>query len=176
MPVTFDLVFTRIHPDEALWFQELLGTASREGRDLEFEHRLQMPDHSVKYLHVVAHATRGHDGQLVYIGAVQDVTERRRSDDALSRLRSELAHMARVTTLGALTASIAPEVNQPLSGIITNASTSLLMLAEDPANIDGAVESAERTIRDANRASQVIARLRTLFKKTGTASESFDLN
>jgi signal transduction histidine kinase len=176
VPVTFDRVFTRIHPDEASWFQELLRSASAEGRDLEFEHRLQLPDRSVKFLHVVAHATRDTEGQLEYVGAVQDVTERRRSEDALSTLRAELAHMARVTTLGALTASIAHEVNQPLSGIITNASTSLLMLAEDPPNIEGAVESAERTIRDANRASQVITRLRTLFKKTGTANDAFDLN
>lgn len=176
LPVTFDLVFTRIHRDEASWFQELLGTAAREGRDLEFEHRLQMPDGSIKYLHVVAHAARDRDGQTEYVGAVQDVTERRRADDALSKLRSELAHMARVTTLGALTASIAHEVNQPLSGIVTNASTSLLMLAADPPDIEGAVKSAERTIRDAKRAAQVITQLRTLFKKTETASESFDLN
>ena len=176
LPVTFDLVFTRIHPEEASWFQELLGRVSSEGRDLEFEHRLRMPDHSVKYLHVVAHATRDRDGQLEYIGAVQDVTERRRSEDALSKLRAELAHMARVTTLGALTASIAHEVNQPLAGIITNASTSLLMLADDPPNIAGAIESADRTIRDANRASQVIGRLRTLFRKRGSGGESFDLN
>ena len=176
LPVTFALVFTRIHPDEASWFHGLLESASRDGRDLEFEHRLQMPDHSIKYLHVVAHATHDRDGLLEYIGAVQDVTERRRAEDSLNKLRSELAHMARVTTLGALTASIAHEVNQPLSGIVTNASTSLLMLAGDPPNIDGAVESAERTIRDANRATEIIARLRTLFKKTGTTYESFDLN
>ena len=176
VPVTFDLVGTRIHPEEASWFQELLRRASSEGRDLEFEHRIQMPDQSVRYLHVVAHATRDHDGQLEYIGAVQDVTERRRSEDALSKVRSELAHMARVTTLGALTASIAHEVNQPLAGIITNASTSLLMLADDPPDIAGALEAAQRTIRDANRASEVIARLRALFKKTSVASESLDLN
>jgi len=176
LPVTFDLVGTRIHPEEASWFQSLLGRASSEGRDLEFEHRLQMPDQSVRYLHVAAHATRDSAGQLEYIGAVQDVTERRRAEDALNRLRGELAHMARVTTLGALTASIAHEVNQPLSGIITNASTSLLMLADDPPDIDGALESAQRTIRDANRASEVIARLRALFKKASIASESVDLN
>jgi PAS domain S-box-containing protein len=176
LPVTFDLVFTRIHPDETEWFQQLLERAASDGRDLEFEHRLRMRDGSVKYLHVVAHATRDRDGRLEYVGAVQDVTERRRSDDALNRLRSDLAHMARVTTLGALTASIAHEVNQPLSGIITNASTSLLMLADAPPNVQGAIESAERTIRDANRASQVIARLRSLFRKTGTDHESVDLN
>lgn len=176
LPVTFDLVGTRIHPEETSWFQDVLGRASSEGRDLEFEHRLQMPDQSVRYLHVVAHATRSPDGELEYIGAVQDVTERRRSEEALNKLRSELAHMARVTTLGALTASIAHEVNQPLSGIITNASTSLLMLADVPPDIGGALESAQRTIRDANRASEVIARLRALFKKTSIASESLDLN
>jgi C4-dicarboxylate-specific signal transduction histidine kinase len=135
-----------------------------------------MPDQSVRYLHVVAHATRGQDGQLEYIGAVQDVTERRRSEDALATVRSELAHMARVTTLGALTASIAHEVNQPLSGIITNASTSLMMLEDDPPDVEGALETARRTIRDANRAAEVVARLRALFKKTSTASESLDLN
>ena len=124
-----------------------------------------MPDHSIKYLHVVAHGTRDQDGQLEYIGAVQDVTERRLSEEALGKARSELAHVARVTSLGALTASIAHEVNQPLSGIITNASTCLRMLAADPPNVDGARETARRTIRDGNRASDVITRLRALFSK-----------
>ena len=68
-------------------------------------------------------------------------------------------------SLGMLTASIAHEVNQPLSGIITNASTCLRMLAADPPNVDGARETARRTIRDGNRASDVIARLRALFTK-----------
>jgi len=84
--------------------------------------------------------------------------------------------VARVTTLGALTASIAHEVNQPLSGIITNASTCLRMLAADPPNIDGARETARRTIRDGNRASDVITRLRALFSKKNATTESVDLN
>ena len=75
---------------------------------------------------------------MEYIGAVQDVTERRRSDDALASLRSDLAHVARVTSLGALMASIAHEVNQPLSGIMTNSATCLRMLAADPPNLAGA--------------------------------------
>ena len=73
--------------------------------------------------------------------------------------------MARVTTLGELTASIAHEVNQPLSGIVTNASTCLRMLDADPPNIEGARETARRTIRDGNRASDVVTRLRALFSK-----------
>lgn len=176
VPVTFEIVGPRIHPEDVSWFQEVAGRARREGKDLEFEHRLQMPDGSVKFLHVVAHGTRDEAGQLEYIGAVQDVTERRLSEDALSKARFELARVARITTLGALTASIAHEVNQPLSGIITNASTCLRMLADDPPNILGARETARRTIRDGNRASDVIARLRALFKKDDVATESVDLN
>jgi len=125
---------------------------------------------------VVAHGTRDQDGRLEYIGAIQDVTERRRAEEALGQIRSELAHVARVTSLGALTASIAHEVNQPLSGIITNASTCLRMLAADPPNVDGARETARRTIRDGNRASDVITRLRALFGKKSATTESVDLN
>jgi C4-dicarboxylate-specific signal transduction histidine kinase len=104
------------------------------------------------------------------------VTQRRVSEEALSKARSELAHVARVTTLGALTASIAHEVNQPLSGIVTNASTCLRMLAADPPNVEGARETARRTIRDGNRASEVITRLRALFSKKEPAAELVDLN
>src|SRR6185295_3149320 len=148
----------------------------RVATDLEFEHRLQLPDDSVHYVHVVAHGMRNHAGQLEYIGAVQDVTERRLSEDALGSLRSELAHLGRVTTLGALTASVAHEVNQPLSGVITNASTCLRMLADDPPNVAGARETARRAIRDGNRAADVIARLRALFERKATATEAVDLN
>jgi C4-dicarboxylate-specific signal transduction histidine kinase len=113
---------------------------------------------------------------MEYIGAVQEVTDRRVSEEALSKVRSELAHMARVTSLGALTASIAHEVNQPLSGIITNANTCLKMLAADPPNVLGAQETARRTVRDGNRAADIIKRLRTLFGKRDPTSEPVDLN
>jgi PAS domain S-box-containing protein len=175
-PVTLQLIGTRLHPEDISAFEEMLVRQEREGTDFEHEHRLRMPDQSVKYLHVVARATRDQDGQLKYIGWVQDVTERRLSEAALAKARSELAHVARVTSLGALTASIAHELNQPLSGIITNASTCLRMLATDPPNIGGALETARRTIRDGRRAADVITRLRALFSKKDTATESVDLN
>jgi signal transduction histidine kinase len=81
-----------------------------------------------------------------------------------------------VTTVSALTASIAHEVNQPLSGIITNASTCLRMLDAAPPNIDGARETARRALRDGNRAADVIARLRALFTKKDFTIEPLDLN
>lgn len=106
----------------------------------------------------------------------EDVTERRLAEEALNETRSELANMARVTSLSTLTASIAHEVNQPLSGIVTNASTCVRMLDANPPNVEGARETAKRTIRDGNRASEVIARLRALFTKKSATFEFFDLN
>ena len=173
--VTFELIGTRIHPEDLSVFQEHIERSRRDSSDLRLEFRLQMPDGAVKYVHVVAHI-RGDHGQQEYIGAVQDVTERRSSEEALSKARSELSRVARVTSLGVLTASIAHEVNQPLSGIVTNASTCLRMLAADPPNVEGARETARRTIRDGNRASEVISRLRSLYGKKDPTIESVDLN
>ena len=112
----------------------------------------------------------------MFVGALQDVTENRVAEEALDRARSELAHVARVSTVSALTASIAHEVNQPLSGIITNAGTCLRMLGADPPDVEGARETARRTLRDGNRAADVITRLRALFSKREFTLESLDIN
>jgi PAS domain S-box-containing protein len=177
--VTFQVIGSRIHPEDLSVFQERIERSRRDRSDMQLEFRLRMPDGAVKYVHIVAHIRGDHGGnhgQLEYIGAVQDVTERRSSEEALSKARSALSQVSRVTSLGVLTASIAHEVNQPLSGIVTNASTCLRMLAADPPNVDGARETARRTIRDGNRASEVITRLRALFGKKLAPAQSMDLN
>jgi C4-dicarboxylate-specific signal transduction histidine kinase len=92
------------------------------------------------------------------------------------RTGGEVATLASMTRLGVLAASIAHEVNQPLTGIITNASTCLRMLAADPPNVAGALETAQRTIRDGNRATDVIVRLRSLFSAKVATTELVDLN
>jgi PAS domain S-box-containing protein len=176
VPVTLDLIASRVHPEDIPLMNDMVERARGAVRDFEYQHRLLMPDDSVKYLHLIAHGIRDNSGRLEYIGAVQDVTQRQISQEALAKARSELAHVASVTSLATLTASIAHEVNQPLSGIVTNASTSLRMLTLDPPNVDGARETARRTIRDANRASDVITRLRALFSKKDTIAEQVDLN
>jgi PAS domain S-box-containing protein len=178
VPVTLDMIRGRVHPEgvSLLEKMKMVDQARGGASDFEWQYRLMMPDHSIKYLHAVAHAIRDEDGQLEYIAAVQDVTARRQSEDALDKARAQLTHVARVTTLGVLTASIAHELNQPLSGIITNANTCLRMLAADPPDVDGARETARRTIRDGNRASEVIARLRALFTKKESTTELVDLN
>jgi len=175
-PMTLDVMRARVHPED-LSLLEKTAEQARDGmNDFEWQYRLLMPDRSIKYLHTVAHATRDQDGQPEYIAAVQDVTVRRESEEALAKARSDLATVTRVATLGVLTASIAHEVNQPLSGIITNAGTCLRMLDASPPNLEGARDTARRTIRDGNRASDVIARLRALFRQDELTLESLDLN
>jgi PAS domain S-box-containing protein len=117
----------------------------------------------------------GHTGYVIY----RDLTETKRLQDEQRRyheIQLELAHANRIATLGQLSASIAHELNQPLTGIMTNCGTCLRMLTSDPLNLDGAREAVRRTMRDGNRASEVIARLRALFSKAEPASESVDLN
>jgi PAS domain S-box-containing protein len=176
--MTLSLIASRYHPEDRHVMEETAERIRRGAVDYDYEHRLLMPDGSIKWVHVVAQASsRDTDGRgLEYFGAVQDVTQRRLAEAAIDKARSELAHVTRVMSLGTLTASIAHEVNQPLAGIITNASTCLRMLAADPPNIKGAQETARRTIRDGNRAAEVIARLRALFSKKAPAIEAVDLN
>jgi PAS domain S-box-containing protein len=175
-PVTTERIKSRVHPEDVPMLNERIEWARASGADFEYPHRLLMPDGSVKYVNAIAHGSLDTEGRLEYIGAVQDVTQRRMSEEALAKARSELAKVARVTSLGVLTASIAHEVNQPLSGIITNAGTCLRMLDANPPNLEGARETARRTIRDGNRASDVITRLRALFSKKEFTLELLDLN
>jgi PAS domain S-box-containing protein len=175
-PVTIDRIASRVHPEDISLVADQQALARAGHNDLNFEFRLRMSDGSIRYLRTVAHAMLDREGRREMIGAVQDVTERRLAEEALSKTRSELAHMARVTSLGALTASIAHEVNQPLAGIVTNASTCLRMLSSEPPNVEGALETARRSIRDGKRASEVIARLRGLFGKKEAVTEIVDLN
>lgn len=178
VPVTLELLRTRIHPEDVSLLEKMkmVEQARGGGNDFEWQYRLLLPDHSIKYLHAVAHATRDEEGQLEYIAAIQDVTSHRLSEEALAKARSELAHVSRVTSLGVMTASIAHEVNQPLAGIVSNASTCLRMLAADPPNLEGARETARRTIRDGHRASEVVTRLRGLIAKKEVGTEPVDLN
>jgi PAS domain S-box-containing protein len=174
--VTHPLIASRIHPEDISLLSEKIQLAQSVGGDQDYEVRLRMPDGSIKYLHTISHGIQDHEGRGEIIGAIRDITRRRLSEEALNKARSELAHVSRVSSLGVMTASIAHEVNQPLSGIVTNAGTCLRMLAADPPNVDGARETARRTIRDGNRAAEVISRLRALYSKKEPTIESVDLN
>jgi PAS domain S-box-containing protein len=167
---------SRIHPDDGAIFETKLAELAH-GRDhAEYEFRLFTVRGRVRHVRAFVQMIRQPDGRLERVGAVQDVTGRRLAEEALDKVRSELAHVARTASLGELAASIAHEVNQPLAGIITNASTCRRLLAQQPPDIEGAIRTAQRTIRDGNRASEVTRRLRNLFLKREFVAEPLDLN
>jgi PAS domain S-box-containing protein len=160
-----------LHPDDRERTRAELDHLAEGHKTLRFENRLRAKDGSY---HWISWKAAPDGGRIYSMG--RDITESKRAQDALNRAGAELARVSRITALGALTASIAHEVNQPLSGIITNAGTCLRMLDTTPPNIDGARETVRRAIRDGNRASDVITRLRALFSKREFTLELLDLN
>jgi len=173
--VTMQMIRDCVHPEDLPSFEAVIARGMT-GADLDLVFRIVLPRRAVKHIRGMARVMMQAGGHPLFIGALQDVTESRIAEEALDKARSELAHVARVTTLNALTASIAHEINQPLASLITNASICLRRLDADPPNLGGARETLLRTIRDGNRASDVITRLRALFTKKEFTSESLDLN
>jgi len=108
--------------------------------------------------------------------SIMDITERKRAQEALQKAQAELAHVTRVTMMGELATSIAHEVNQPLAAVVTNGNACQRWLAGAPPNLDEARECLRRIIRDGNRASEVIARIRALVKKSSPAKTRLDLS
>ncbi len=173
---SLDLVIERSHPDDRRRVRRLIDSVSKDGRDWRIEHRLVMPNGAVKHVYCAAHPTSDASGRLEYAGALMDVTESKQAQEALHQVQSELAHVTRVTTLGELTASIAHEVNQPLAAIVTSGEATLRWLAKEPPFLAEAREALGRIIRDANRASEVVKRLRALAKKSDPQMAPLDIN
>jgi PAS domain S-box-containing protein len=181
---TLERVLHRTHPEDRSMVRELIDRVSDIKKDFDFGHRLLMPDGSVKYLRVVGHpSTNAESGGVEFVGAVTDITERKLAEKALQEkevslheTQAELAHVSRLTTMGELAASIAHEVNQPLVGVVTNASASLRFLAGDSPNLVEAREALRAIIRDGNRAADVISRMRGLFKKAWPTKERLNIN
>jgi PAS domain S-box-containing protein len=149
---TLDMVLQRVHPDDLALVQGTIDPAAQDGSDFDFEHRLLMPDGSVKYVHVVAHAVKDASGSIEFVGAVMDITKTRRAEEEAHQARAELARVARVTTLGELSASIAHEVNQPLAAVVINAAACLRWIDREHPDLDAVRGSMEWIIKDSNRA------------------------
>ena len=105
-----------------------------------------------------------------------DITERKRAEEALSKAQTELAHITRVMTMGELAASIAHEINQPLAAVVTNGSACMRWLTRSQPDLEEARDAVQRIIRDGKRASDIIARIRALLKRTATNSAPLDIN
>jgi PAS domain S-box-containing protein len=173
---TIETVIDRTHPEDVERVRQFIEGEPRDGKDYDLEHRLLMPDGSVKYLHVVAHPLKAGAGERAFVGAVMDVTAAKRAEEAVQEAQAALAHVTRMATLGELTAWITHEVNQPLTGIVTNGAACLRWLDKAPPALDEARRSVEDMISDARRASEVIHSIRALSKKTDAEKVPLDIN
>jgi PAS domain S-box-containing protein len=177
---TIETFWQRIHPEDRDRTYELLLKAARGNMEYEHDHRILLPDGNVKHIHAIGHPVLGENGQVAeYVGTAVDVTDRKRAEEERERLRqleADLAHIDRISMMGELAASVAHEVNQPLSGVVVNANACLRWLAGDSPNLEEAREAVRRIVRDGKRAGDVIARIRALATKTATAKERLDLN
>lgn len=169
----------RIHEEDRPRVSDRVVQAHLVRADYTDEYRVVLPGGSVRYVHVSAHPVFSSTGELIeIIGTHVDVTDRKRAEQERERLRqleADLAHINRVTTMGELTASLAHEVNQPIAAAATNASTCLRWLAGETPNIKEAREAAQRIVKDATRAGEIISRIRQLFRKRTTDREVVNL-
>jgi PAS domain S-box-containing protein len=171
----FEEFIQRIHPDDQPAFRESAKRAPHKKLDEEVDYRIVHPGGAVRDIHSIGHPVFSPCGDLIeYTGTVIDITERKRAEEAFRTAQIELAHVTRVATLGEMTASIAHEINQPLGALVNNAGACLGWL--DAENLEEARNSVALMMDDAQRASEIITRIRALAKKAPPQKDWLDIN
>lgn len=166
-----------VHPEDAALWQKHReeSLAATEPRAIQF--RVVKKDGSVRWVEHAWQPVQGRDGRFLGIRACnRDITERKANEIQTQQLREELAHVSRTTTAGHLAASLAHELNQPLTAILSNAQTARILLAADPPDIKEIRDVLDDIEYDSQRAGGVIQRLRALFKKTGQQRGLLQIN
>jgi PAS domain S-box-containing protein len=167
---------SRLHPDDSGSVVRAIGDAVTRGSDKEMEYRLVAADGKTIWVHdlITVQTEDGVPGTLR--GVMIDITARKRAEEEASRLRDQLAYVARVTTLGELAVAIAHEVNQPLCAIVSNAETAQGYLAGRAVDMGEVRDALEDIVSDGRRASEIIGRIRAMLQKQQTHPAPFNLN
>ncbi|MHC8395299.1 sensor histidine kinase [Pseudomonas sp. LB3P93] len=173
---TFSKVLARTHPDDLPLVHEVFAKATRHEALIEVKHRLLMPDGRIKHVHMIASPLFTQHECSKYVGALMDITANKQAEEALLCAQAQLAHVTRVTSLGELAASIAHEVNQPLTAITSSSEACRRWLDRPVPDLNEALASLDRIIASSCRASDVISRIRTLSRKCGPMRQSESLN
>jgi len=163
-----------VHPDDLRGVIDKWRKSLATGEPFQYEERLRHgADGPFRWFEVRAAPLRDKRGRVVkWCGVAIDIEDRKRAE----QLQAELAHTNRVSMLGELSASIAHEVNQPLSGIVSNGSACLRFLARDTPDVAEVREAVLDIVRDGKRAGEVISRIRALTKRAAMPREKLDLN
>ena len=173
---SFQDVMERIHPEDRDFVDRMLAVAIRDKTNYEFDTRLALPDGSTKYVHSLGHAATGEGSDLEFVGTLMDVTGRKEAEQTVQTAQAQLAHVARVTTMGELAASIAHEVNQPLAAVVTNGNACLRWLAREEPDLDEARAAVTRIVKEGTRAAEIVGRIRSLMKKSPPRMSTLDMN
>jgi PAS domain S-box-containing protein len=172
-----DAVAKIFHPEDFKTLEVLRERMGSEGTPFEMEARIRGNDGQYRWFLIRDNSLRDEQGRVVrWYGTRTDIEDRKRAEEAYFKAQAELAHITRVMTMGELAASIAHEVNQPLSGVVINGNTCLRWLAANPPNLDEAREAARRIVRDGKRAGDVVARIRALATKSSSNKERVNIN
>ncbi len=177
---TVQLALDRTHPDDRMRLRQIIDRASIERTEFTAEHRLLMADGSVKYVRAVAHPSTGEDPEsFVFVGAITDITERKRAEEERERLRqleADLAHMNRVSMMGELAAALAHEIKQPIAAAVINAKTCTQWLRRDAPDLTEASKAASAMVAAVTRAGGIIDRVSSLYRRGTPARELVNLN
>ena len=177
---TVQVMIDRTHPEDRVRLRQIINRTAEEGTEFIAEHRLLMADGSVKYVQAVAHRLTGEDPErLVFVGAITDITERKRAEEERERLRqleADLAYINRVSMMGELAASLAHEIKQPITAAVVNAKACARWLGRPAPDLTEACNAAGRMVADVSRAADIIDRVRSLYRRGTPEREIVDLN
>jgi PAS domain S-box-containing protein len=170
----------RVHPEDRSRFQLTIDRAVTEKSNYDLEFRILPPQAPGRYIHSVGRPILSSSGELVqFVGVSMDVTESKQAEqerERLHQLEADLARLNRVGMMGELAASLAHEIKQPISAASLDADTCSEWLAHNEPNIEEARQAASRIIQDVTRASEIIDRVRALYKKGELHREALDVN
>ena len=175
--ISYEVFLSLVHPDDRSSLDEASKRAVHEEKTYDIPFRAVLRDGTIKHLHSVGRPVFKESGEVVeYIGVTTDETERIRATAAVYEAQAELARIARLTTMGELTASIAHEINQPLAAVIASGTAALRWLDRPIPDLEEATEALKNIISEGNRASEVIERIRAFLKHRTPEYVGFDIN
>jgi PAS domain S-box-containing protein len=175
--LSYQMFLNMIHPDDRPSLEMISASAVRSGKPYDIPFRIILNDGSIKHLHSVGKPVFHESGKVrEYIGVTMDVTDRKRTEAALQEAQSELARVARLTTIGEFAASIAHDIIQPLAATVANGEAARRWLNRDVPNIVEAQEAITSAVNAADRASEVITRIRALLRNDKAEYLAVDIN
>lgn len=165
----------RVHPEDRAALHDLTMKAASQRIDVSQEYRVVQEDGTLRHLRTLGHPKSDANGELVYFGAVVDITDTRVAEEKLRAIQDDFARMSRLTTMGELAASVVHEVSQPLAAIATHAASGERWLDREQPSIGEAKAAFSRILLDGTRAARVLTGLRALMAKTSPVFGELDI-